>query len=191
MAPDPWRRAMYCLEFTPLRRSDFPLLSDWLATPHVARWWDDDPSPDAIENDYGGCVEGTEPAEVFIVRCDGAAVGLIQRYRIGAYPQYLGEIAAVVDIPADAASIDYLVGPPDALGKGLGTAMIAAFVARTWQDYPATPSIVVPVHADNRASWRALERAGFVRIAEGALAPDNPIDSRAHYIYQRARFLHK
>jgi aminoglycoside 6'-N-acetyltransferase len=36
--------------------------------------------------------------------------------------------------------------------------------------------IVVPIVAGNRASWRALEKAGFVRIAEGDLAPDNPVD---------------
>lgn len=182
---------MYSFEFAPIGRDDFALLSEWLRTPHVARWWADDSSPGAIESNYGACIDGSEPAAVFIARCDGAGVGLIQRYRIGAYPQYLGEIASIVDIPVGATSIDYLIGPPAALGKGLGTAMIAAFVARTWQDDPATPSVIVPVHADNRTSWRALERAGFVRIAEGELAPDNPTDSRAHYIYQRARFLRK
>lgn len=99
------------------------------------------------------------------------------------------ECAALTDM--DAVSIDYLIGPPDALRKGLASAMITAFVARTWQDWPATPSIIVPVHTDKRASWRALERAGFVRVAQGELAPDNPVDSRAHYLYKRARFLHK
>jgi aminoglycoside 6'-N-acetyltransferase len=32
-----------------------------------------------------------------------------------------------------------------------------------------------------------LERAGFERVAEGELEPDNPIDSRDHYIYRRRR----
>lgn len=174
-------------EFTPLRREDFSLLSRWLSTPHVARWWDDDPSLDAIESDYGGCVDGTEPCEVFIAHCDGAAVGLIQRYRFGAYPEYIGELAQIVDVSSNSTGIDYLVGPAAALGKGIGTTMIAAFVARTWADDLATPAIVVPVHMDNRASWRALERAGLSRIAEGELKPDNPIDSRSHYIYAHCR----
>jgi aminoglycoside 6'-N-acetyltransferase len=65
--------------------------------------------------------------------------------------------------------------------------MIAAFVERTWADDSATPAIVVPVHVDNRASWHALERAAFARIAEGELEPDNPRDSRSHYIYARDR----
>jgi aminoglycoside 6'-N-acetyltransferase len=53
-------------DFLPVQRADFALLSLWLSTVHVMRWWHDDPSLDAIENDYGGCVDGTEPAEVFI-----------------------------------------------------------------------------------------------------------------------------
>jgi aminoglycoside 6'-N-acetyltransferase len=176
---------MHTFEFTPIRREDFPLLSLWLATPHVARWWDDDPSLEAIENDYGGCVDGTEPCEVFIAHCNGAAVGLIQRYRFGAYPQYLDGIAHIVQVFADSTGIDYLVGPAEALGKGIGTAMIARFITRTWEDDPVTPQVIVPVHVDNRASWRALERAGLIRIAEGELEPDNRAGTPQHYVYQR------
>jgi aminoglycoside 6'-N-acetyltransferase len=62
--------------------------------------------------------------------------------------------------------------------------MIAAFTRRLWHDAPYAPAIVVPVHADNRASWRALERAGYARIATGLLEPDNPADNRKHYLYR-------
>jgi len=176
-----------CFHFVPIRRSDFALLSQWLATAHVARWWDDDPALDAIESDYGGCVDGTEPCEVFIAQWDGRPIGLIQRYRFGAYPQYAMEMAHIMDVAPECTSIDYLVGPPDALGKGWGSAMIAAMAARIWEDDPGTPRIIVPVQADNQASWRALERAGFVRVAEGELAPDNPADRPAHFIYSLGR----
>lgn len=46
---------------------------------------------------------------------------------------------------------------------------------------------VVPIFAGNRASWRALEKAGFIRIAEGDLVPDNPIDPPLHVIYRLDR----
>ncbi len=173
--------------FTPISRAHFALLGQWLATPHVARWWDDDPAPAAIEAAYGGCVDGTEAAEVFIADIDAAPVGLIQRFRFGAYPEYRAELAQLLDVPPAASSIDYLVGPPEALGKGLGTAMIAAFTARLWMEDAATPALIVPVQADNRASWRALERAGFTRIATGELEPDNPVDSPLHHVYQLLR----
>lgn len=173
--------------FVPIRRADFPLLSQWLSTPHVMRWWNDDPSRSAIEEDYGGCVDGTEPAEVFLAHWEGEAVGLIQRYRFGAYPEYVAEMAHIVAVPVDATGIDYVIGPPAAVGRGVGAAMIADFVSRTWLDDPLTVAVIVPVQAGNLASWRALERAGFVRIAQGDLRPDNPMDSPHHYIYRRER----
>ncbi len=43
--------------------------------------------------------------------------------------------------------------------------------------------MLVPVAAGNVASWRALERAGFVRVAEGPLTPDNPVDPTDHVLY--------
>jgi aminoglycoside 6'-N-acetyltransferase len=175
---------MQGVDFRPIARADFPLLSRWMSTPHVLRWWDDDPSLAALERDYGPCVDGTEPAQVFIAHQLDFPIGLIQRYRLGAYPAYIAELAHLLAVPAQASSIDYLIGPTEALGKGLGSAMIAAFAARTWRDDPGTPAIVVPVQADNRASWRALELAGFARIAEGALTPDNPCDRPAHVIYR-------
>jgi aminoglycoside 6'-N-acetyltransferase len=175
---------MEAIEFHPIRRADFSLLSDWLSTPHVARWWDDDPSPQAIEADYGPVIDGVEPAEVFIAVHGGAAVGLIQRYRFDAYPHYCDELAHILTVPSNAMSIDYFVGPAELLEQGWGTRMIADFVAATWADCRTAACIIVPANAANRGSWRALERAGFRRVGSGDLAPDNPIDNPLHFVYQ-------
>lgn len=174
-------------EFRPIARSDFAMLSRWLRTPHVARWWADDWSDEGLEEMYGGCVDGTEPAQVFIAERAGRAIGLAQRFRIDAYPVYREELAVLADIPAGTSSIDYLIGPEDAIGRGWGAELIEAFTARLWHDDPGTTSIVVPVHAQNRASWRVLERAGFRRVAAGHLTPDNPVDTRDHFIYRLDR----
>jgi aminoglycoside 6'-N-acetyltransferase len=174
-------------DFRRLARSDFVLLGRWLAQPHVARWWDADPSLDAMEADHGGCIDGTEPAEVFIALHKGEPFGFVQRFRLDSYPQYLAELAPVLPVPAAAFSIDYLVGPPEALGRGWGSAMIAAFVRELWRDHPQACALIVPVHADNIASWHALERAGFARAATGLLTPDNPADNRNHYVYRLDR----
>jgi aminoglycoside 6'-N-acetyltransferase len=80
-------------------------------------------------------------------------------------------------VPPDALSVDYLVGEPDMRGRGLAVAMISRVSAGA--------DVIVPVAAGNVASWRALERAGFVRVAEGDLEPDNPIDPPLHYVYAR------
>jgi aminoglycoside 6'-N-acetyltransferase len=175
------------IAFRPLRRDDFGRLATWLAEPLVARWWNHDASPEAIERDFGTSVDGGDATEMFVAMLDGEPLGLIQRYPIAAYPEYVEELTRVCAIPPGSLSIDYLIGEPDARGRGVGAAMIGAFVAESWGAHPAARDVVVPVAAGNRASWRALERAGFTRIAEGPLEPDNPVDPPDHVVYRIAR----
>ncbi|MCZ4588913.1 GNAT family N-acetyltransferase [Rhodococcus opacus] len=169
-------------EFVRTTREFFPQLQRWLREPHVARFWNHDTADADIERDFGGSIDGTEPCEDFLVRRDGLPFGFIQRYRIADYPEDLALLAALVEIPPGSISIDYYVGGPQHTGQGLGTAMISAFVAKCRADLPDATAIVVPVVVPNRASWRALEKAGFRRVGEGYLPPDNPIDDGAHYI---------
>ena len=175
------------LTFRPLRREDFGLLAAWLSEPLVDRWWNDEVAPEALERDYGAAVDGREPTEVFLALADDEPFGLVQRYPVAAYPEDLAELLAVVPVPAGALSIDYLIGEAARRGHGLGAAMVAAFVERTWADHPEASDVVVPVAAGNTASWRTLERAGFVRVAEGEMEPDNPRDPRDHVVYHCAR----
>ena len=175
------------IELRPLRREDFPLLSRWLAEPLVARWWNDDSSPDAVEADFGPVVDGEDPTAVYLAEHQGRAFGLVQVFRFDDEPEYLAELATVCLVPGNALSIDYLVGEPDARGRGLGTAMIAAAVARGFADHPDAGEVLVPVAAANEASWRALERAGGTRYAVGELEPDNPVDSRDHVVHRFLR----
>jgi aminoglycoside 6'-N-acetyltransferase len=117
----------------------------------------------------------------------GPPFGLIQRYPIAAYPEYVDELAPVCDLPPGALSVDYLIGDPSMRGRGFGAAMIAAIVADCWAQYPQANDVIVPVAAGNSASWRSLAATGFRRIAEGHLKPDNPIDPLDHYIYRISR----
>jgi aminoglycoside 6'-N-acetyltransferase len=166
------------LRLRPLRRDDFPMLARWLEEPLVARWWHQDASPEALEREFGPPLDGREPAEIFVALLGERPFGLIQRYPIAAYPEYAEELAAVCPVPRGAHSVDYLIGEPDVRGQGVGPAMIAAAVEDLEGD------VIVPVAAGNRASWRALEKAGFRRVAEGELEPDNPSDPRDHYVYR-------
>jgi aminoglycoside 6'-N-acetyltransferase len=175
------------VELRPLRRSDFPVVCRWLAEPLVARWWHDDSSPAAVEAHYGPSVDGEDPTAVYLAEHDGRAFGLIQVYRFDDEPESLAELSAVCPVPDGALSIDYLIGEPEARGRGLGAAMIAAAVARGFADHADAHDVLVPVAAANTASWRALERAGGVRYATGEMTPDNPVDSREHVIHRFSR----
>ena len=168
--------------FERLTREHFALLGSWLAEPHVARWWDHDPSPSAVEADFGGAIDGRESAEDFVALEDGVPVGIVQCCRFHDYPEYVEEMGSVYPVSRETASIDYLIGDPQRVGKGLGTAMIAAFVDRVWTHEPDVAAIVVPVNSANIGSWRALLSVGFRLVARGDLTPDNPIDDSAHEI---------
>lgn len=170
--------------FRPLGAADLPMLAAWLAEPHVRRWWNHETSPEAIDRDFGPAMRGEEPAEDLVASVGGTPVGLLQRCRWHDYPEYVEEIAPILQVPAGAVSIDYLIGPPELIGRGLGPRIIAAAVQGVWQRYPEATAIIVPVCAANRASWRALESAGFRRVASGDLVPDNPVDPPYHHVHR-------
>lgn len=175
------------LRWRPLATGDLPLLATWLADAVVARWWAHDASPAGVERDFGPSVRGEEPGEDLLVLLGDRPVGLVQRSRLRDYPDDLAEFQALIDVPGDAVEVDYLLGPPDCRGQGLGPQVIAAVVAATWQDLPDVPACVVAVVAANRASWRACEKAGLRRVGEGPMAPDNPLDDPLHYVYRLDR----
>lgn len=170
-----WRR---------LDEADFPLLRQWLEQPHVARWWNHETSPDAVARDFGPAARGEEPSEDLLMLLDDEPFGLVQRCRFADFPEYIDELAGQVEAPQGAMSIDYLIGNPLLVGRGLGTRMIQAVVRATWTDHPEATMVLVPVHAGNHASWRVLEKSGLRRVADVSLEPDNPIDDRAHYLYR-------
>ena len=179
--------APYAVEFRRLTRADFPLVSVWLSEPAVARWWNHEWTPDALERDFGPSVDGTEPNQDWLALVDGRPVGLLQRSRVADYAENLRDFASLVEVPEGALTLDYLLGEPTAYGKGLGSAMIGAMAARSWDEFPDAPAILVAVVAANIGSWRALEKAGFRRIAEGELEPDNPVDDPLHHILRLDR----
>ncbi|MGW8883838.1 GNAT family N-acetyltransferase [Streptomyces sp. NPDC055749] len=170
-----WRR---------VAEGDFGLLRQWLAQPHVARWWHHETSTEAVARDFGPAARGEEPSDDLLVMLDGSPVALVQRCRFADYPEYCAELAGQAELPDGAVTIDYLLGDPEKVGQGLGPRIIRAVVEATWTDWPEASAFVVPVHAANRASWRALEKAGLRRIGTADLEPDNPDDDRAHYVYR-------
>lgn len=191
------RTAARRVRFRPLVADDLPRVAGWLAAPHVRRWWHHDTDPAALDRDFGPVLRGEEPAEDLMVLLDpppgepvgpaagpGTPVGLLQRCRWDDYPDERAELAAFVDLPAGAVTIDYLIGPVELTGHGLGPRIVAAAVADVWRRYPDAPCVIVPVHADNRPSWRTLCTAGFRFVTTAELAPDNPADDRRHVVHR-------
>ena len=174
------------LGFRSLTRDDFPLLSAWLSSPHVLRWWKEPFDTAAIEARYGPVVNGTDPTECLIVERHGSPVGFIQRYLLADNPEWQASLA-VAGTPGNAAGIDFFVGIETLIGVDLGPEIISEFVDATWLRYPRIEAIVVNVSPENRRSWRALEKAGFQRIWSGPLVSDDTSDTGPSHVYVRHR----
>ncbi|NUT23364.1 MAG: GNAT family N-acetyltransferase [Hamadaea sp.] len=164
------------IAFRPLARTDFPTLLGWLGEPHVARWWRHRPENlDSIERKYGPRVDGNSPVRVHVLLVDGVPAGIFQDYRTADYPAYA---AAVAD--SEAIAIDYLIGDPGLVGRGIGPQAIWAYARDV---APAAPRVVASPDETNEASIRALLKAGF-RYERDAAVEDR---TEAVCVLDRAR----
>jgi aminoglycoside 6'-N-acetyltransferase len=171
------------IAFRPLERGDLPAFARWLADAEVSRWWPDRNDLASLEAAYGPCIDGGDPTQVFVVVVNGIDAGIAERYLVADNPDWGSSLLAAVPDLADvpAAGMDYLIGVSHLRGRGVGTAMVAAFAARALADLPVD-LMVVSVQQDNRASWRALERAGFQRVWAGRLEHPDPSDAGPAYV---------
>jgi aminoglycoside 6'-N-acetyltransferase len=169
-----------------MRRDDLPLLLHWLVQPHVSEWWRDEPADiESVADKYGPCIDGDDPTELFVIESGNRPIGMIQRYLMADEPEWSQAFAGIAEV-ADAAGLDYLIGEPDAVGHGLGTAAIGLFASMVFEWRPVT-SIVVSVQQSNPASWRCLERVGFIRVWSGVLDSPDPSDVGSQHVYVLAR----
>jgi aminoglycoside 6'-N-acetyltransferase len=173
-----------------MTREDFPALATWLRAPHVEAWFpwlrgDTDPGA-AVEAEYGPCIDGIDPTELFVIETEGEPVGFIQRYRISDNPSWAAALSVIGD-PRAAVGFDYAIGVLDATGRGVGSEAIRQLLADTFGRYPDVDSVIVAMQQANRPSWRALERVGFARRWAGLLDSPDPSDAGPSYIYVASR----
>lgn len=161
------------MSFRPLLDHDLPMLHRWLNEPGVVRWWEgDDVSWEGVVRDYGLSNRDNTEHWVASVSDDtdpGAPggesvwrdVGWIQCFAALDEPEE-GEKWWALGVDRSAAGIDYLIGDAAERGRGIGTAVIRGFVAQVvFGRHPAWTQACAAPYADNVASWRALEKAGF------------------------------
>ena len=174
------------IAFRPLAVGDLPTLADWLAAPHVRRWWPEPCDLASVEARYRPLVEGTDATQGFVILLEGSPIGYIQRYRLADEDEWRRTVSVGAHT-LDAAGIDYLIGDAAMTGRGLGSQAIGAFVTELWADLGDVTSVVVAVQQRNLASWHALERAGFERVWHGRLDTDDPSDRGPAFLYVRSR----
>ncbi|HUR49906.1 MAG TPA: GNAT family N-acetyltransferase [Acidimicrobiales bacterium] len=164
------------LRLRPLTRADFPLVARWLGEPHVGRWWDPRHDTEFVESKYGPRVDGKEPTEVFVVELDEGPIGLFQWCPADQYAWWPTELG----LAEDAVVIDGLIGEPERVGRGVGSALLRHVVPRLSERFPDATRILGAPAAANAASCRVLEKAGFTLLHEGELVRDGRPLSRIY-----------
>jgi RimJ/RimL family protein N-acetyltransferase len=153
-----------------MRADDLPLVTGWLSAPHVARWYLPGSSAEEEAEDLRRSVEGEQAVRALIVMDRDTPIGWCQWYLCGVDPQWAAEIGA----EPDDAGIDYAIGDPTRVGRGLGTVLVAELVRRVRAEYPHCAVLSDPDER-NAASRRVLEKNGFELVAVKPI-PSEPTD---------------
>jgi aminoglycoside 6'-N-acetyltransferase len=147
------------IEFEPLRHEHLPLLREWLGRKHVSRWWGNvEKSLRQVED----ALAGRDACRYFLIALDRSPIGMIQTYLVSDYPEW----ERVVGPGEGLAGVDLLIGEEDAVGRGIGPAVLQQFARDVLFSRPETSVVVATVEEPNRRSWRAFEKAGFRHVGE-------------------------
>lgn len=154
--------------FRPLVAADLPMLHEWLGRPHVAEWWKTPPSYAGVVAEFREHLDPQFTTRGYIALRDGEPAGFIQSYRV----MGSGDGWWPAETDPGARGIDQFLADGDSLGRGLGRAMISAFVERLFAD-PAVTKVQTDPSPDNLRAIRAYRRAGFELESE-VTTPDGP-----------------
>ena len=148
------------LGFRRMTVDDLPLVEGWLHEPHVGPWW----KPSEVD-DVTRAVRGEEPVDPWLLVLDGADIGYFQVYDVGYDAEY-GEACASVGVEAGTAGMDYLLGDPALIGRGVGTEAIGVFVEDVVFGLGPYPAVTAGPDPKNAASIRVLEKNGFEFVGD-------------------------
>jgi RimJ/RimL family protein N-acetyltransferase len=156
------------ISFRLLSLKELPLLHEWLARPHVAEWWSPPLSLREVEREFGPLIDDRSTTRPYIVLGDGRPIGYIQSYVAmgsgdGCWPD---------EQDPGVRGIDQFLAHPEQLGRGLGTAMVRAFVKHLFAD-PAVTRIQTDPSPGNTRAIRCYEKAGFHAVGQ-VDTPDGP-----------------
>jgi RimJ/RimL family protein N-acetyltransferase len=152
-----------------MAESDLPLVRRWLLEPHVRRWWDEKASPTYPDEELAdrlSAVRGEDPTDHVVVELEGRPIGDIQSYLIDDHDEYRAQIG----LEETAFGVDLYIGEPDLIGRGIGPAMLGAFLRDVaFPRYGLDLCIIDPTRS-NAYAIRAYEKVGF-RFARSVLEP--------------------
>lgn len=156
------------ISFRPLATEDLRTLHEWVQRAHVAAWWKAPRTLQDIEAEYRPVVEGTSSTKACIATLGPEPIGFIQVYVV----MGSGDGWWTDETDPGARGIDQFLADARRLDRGLGTAMVRAFLGKLFQDATVTTVQTDPA-PDNARAIRCYRKAGF-RAVGLVDTPDGP-----------------
>jgi RimJ/RimL family protein N-acetyltransferase len=147
--------------FRRLAMADLPMMHEWLQRPHVAEWWSPTPSFDEVVTEFAPRTQCGYRDQGYIALDGSREIGYIQSYVVKGCGGGWWED----EQDPGARGIDQFLADADCLGRGIGTAMVRAFVARLFAD-PSVTRVQADPDPSNIRAIRCYERAGFHAVGE-------------------------
>ncbi len=149
------------MSFRSLGPVDLPRLHEWLTRPHVAEWWQPTPTFAELEEEFAEHFAGVSGVKPYFTIVDGSPIGYIQSYTAmgsggGWWPD---------EQDPGVRGIDQFLANAEDLGRGLGSAMVRAFVDQLFAD-PEVTRVQTDPSPENHRAIRAYEKAGFRALRE-------------------------
>ena len=143
-----------------MARGDLPKVAQWRQQPHVLKWWasDGEPTLERVTEQYSADIDGTSPKRIWVAEVNGRSVGFVQDYRVGDYPDY-----ALLAPDPDAIGLDFAIGEPEWVGRGLGVRILWAWMLKTRHRLPEAKAYFAAPDHRNAASLRVLDKLGFTQ----------------------------
>lgn len=168
----------------PATPTDAALLHAWDREPHVIRAVTDDPTAEEafIDADWEQEIREQSPVSYFLIgEENGRPVGAMQVIDPHLEPtHYWGEIEP------NLRALDIWLGPADALGRGIGTAMMTQAIDTCFAD-PEVTAIVIDPLASNPDAHRFYQRLGFRPLEQRLFGPDDCLVHRLERTEWEAR----
>jgi aminoglycoside 6'-N-acetyltransferase len=146
------------IAFRPVDEWDFPLLTDWLAEPHVRRFYQKTSiTLEDVASEYGPSVRGEEPGTCHLAICAGKPFAYLQCYRNADYREWADLIGVDGGI-----SVDIFIGDSTYLRKGFGRAALSGYLRRVaFPYYNREPRAYIAHEQVNTAALGCSQAVGF------------------------------
>lgn len=152
------------ISFVPFSELHFPLMSEWLESPHVKKWWGQNIvyTDEIVKEQYTSYTQGhkeingiCKSIHSYIILVEQKPIGYIQAYNAYDFPRS----KPLLELPESLAALDIFIGEETYLKKGIGSEAIKKFVEAYL--FPYYQYCFVDPEFKNEQAVHAYERAGF------------------------------